>query len=346
MKEFSHINDYDYQLLPELIAQVPVNPPESAKMMVLFREEKDVNHKKIGDLVDLLKNGDLLILNNTKVFKARLTGKANNRSLEVFLLRAVSEYVWEVLLRPGRRIDVGDSIEVMGISCVVEKKHPDGVVEVIFLQSIAEVIELTEKYGQVPIPPYIDESKEAANSYQTVFADRVGSVAAPTAGLHFTSDLLNKLQNKGINIAYITLHVGIGTFRPVKTDFLEDHVMHAEWAEVDKEVVKSIKSTKQQGGRVVAVGTTVVRSLEGVADLFEGQLPNEGFFGLLSTFIKPGFAFKVIDGLLTNFHLPKSTLLVLVSTFFGRDRIMKAYSEAIAQEYRFFSFGDAMLLLP
>lgn len=346
MSKLSHINDYDYELLPERIAQVPIEPRESAKMMVIKSTKNEVEHRKIGDLPDLLKKGDLLVLNNTKVFKARLDGFANNHPVEVFLLRAVSAYDWEVLLRPGRKIRVGDQIDVMETSCEVMEKQVDGVVLVRFSEQTSKIIELTEKFGQVPIPPYIEASKEAVGSYQTIFADRIGSVAAPTAGLHFSDDLLVILQKKGVKIAYITLHVGIGTFRPVKTEFLEDHIMHAEWAEISKQTVKMIKDTKKQGKHVVAVGTTVVRSLEGVADLLGGELPEGGFSGFLSTFIRPGFSFKVIDGMLTNFHLPKSTLLVLVSTFFGREKILMAYKEAIKKEYRFFSFGDAMLLLP
>ena len=367
------ISLFDYHLPPEQIAQSSVVPRDSSRLLVLDRKNGERTHKKFFEIVDELVSGDVLVMNNTKVFKARLSGTVSVRGkkieLEVFLLRGEGTR-WSAMVRPGKKVAVGDWIDLRGMVATVVEKREDGVVTLEMNASIDEVIAFANSHGEIPVPPYVDQAPAKLDDYQTVYAKTVGSVAAPTAGFHFTDEIIAKLKAKGVQFEFVTLHVGIGTFRPVKTDTLEEHVMHAEFVTVDAETAGRINAAKREGRRVVSVGTTTVRVLEGVAaqsssviasssersnlsrDCFVVEtprnardvLPADGFSGDVNLFITPGFDFKVIDALITNFHLPKSTLLVLVSAFAGRDSVVAAYEEAVRLGYRFFSFGDAMFI--
>lgn len=325
-------SDFDYILPPERIAQAPIKPRDHSRLLVLDRKTGAMEHKHFFEIGEFLKPGDLLIVNESKVFKARLVTTEN---VEIFLLRPDSDN-WLALAKPGRKLSVGSIISFPnGTTARVKNKHEDGTVSIDFATTPETVFALAEQIGEVPTPPYVEKPPaDATETYQTVYAKSVGSVAAPTAGFHFTPELIEKLKEQGIRFASITLHVGLGTFRPMKTETLEEHVMHEEWIDVPDETIKLIEETKKNGGRVIAVGTTTVRALESGT--------RHGFTKL---FITPGFEFKTIDGMITNFHLPKSTLLVLVSSFAGRDNVLKAYSTAIENEYRFYSFGDAMLIV-
>lgn len=316
--------------------------------MLLDRTTGEIEHKHFYDILDELHAGDVLVFNDTKVFRARMMGVCRELDVEVFLLRCISSAgaahsVWQALLRPGKKVLVGDVVLIDNLEVVVQEKHEDGVVLLEFPLDEAAVLAFTDSHGSIPIPPYVDEIPDDANKYQTVYAREVGSVAAPTAGFHFTNELLEKIKAKGVEIVFVTLHVGIGTFRPVQTETIEEHTMHAEFVTISKGTSEKIRQAKEEGRRVIAVGTTTVRSLEGVALLHGGKLPEE-FSDDVNMFIKPGFEFKVIDALITNFHLPKSTLLVLVSALAGRENILHAYEEAVREKYRFFSFGDAMFI--
>ena len=356
-------SDFSY-LLPETsIAQTPVEPRDSSKLLVMNRQNGELTHKHFSDLGAFLRPGDLLVINESKVFKARLKGIASHAGpsrtkggidAEIFLLRAEGPY-WLALARPGKKLRIRSVITFAdGTYCTVEEKFADGSVRLDFQQSPEAILAWTDTIGEVPLPPYIKTNVGAglapaqiegtgqpqglplqyAERYQTVYAKDTGSVAAPTAGLHFTPELIEKLKSQGIKFASVVLHVGLGTFRPVKTETLEEHEMHAEWVDVPDETMTAIEETKKNGGRVIAVGTTSVRALEsGVRH------------GFTNIFITPGYTFKIIDGMITNFHLPMSTLLVLVSSFAGRERVLAAYSEAIKEGYRFYSFGDAMLIV-
>ena len=365
---------FDYVLPPERIAQEPVRPRDTSRLMVLDRATGERQHKRFFEIVDELRAGDLLVMNDTKVFKARLRGRRFAKELEVFLLRPVADAlpgaaVWHALVRPGKLVHVGNNIQLAdGVMATVVDKLSDGSVRLSFLMSNEEVIDFANRYGEIPVPPYVEKAPENFNDYQTVYARETGSVAAPTAGFHFTPELIEKLKGKGVQFSFVTLHVGIGTFRPVKTATLEEHEMHSEFVEISPETASTINIAKHEGRRVIAVGTTTVRALEGVASLCHPEeakptkdlvsdgreiphfvrddhaLPPEGFVGDVNMFITPGYTFKIIDALITNFHLPKSTLLVLVSAFAGREKILAAYQEAVEQQYRFFSFGDAMFL--
>ncbi|MCX6715290.1 MAG: tRNA preQ1(34) S-adenosylmethionine ribosyltransferase-isomerase QueA [Candidatus Uhrbacteria bacterium] len=340
------ISQFSYELPKELIAQHSVEPRDSSKLMLLDRTTGEIQHKHFYDIVDELVAGDVLVFNDTKVFRARMMGTCRELDVEAFLLRCVSSAthsVWQALLRPGKKISVGDVIVIDDLEVVVREKQEDGVALLEFPLDEASILSFTDTHGSIPIPPYVNEVPDDANKYQTVYAREVGSVAAPTAGFHFTNELLEKIKAKGVELAFVTLHVGIGTFRPVQTETIEEHIMHAEFVTISKETSETIRLAKEEGRRVIAVGTTTVRSLEGVALLFGGKLPEE-FSGDVNMFIKPGFEFKVIDALITNFHLPKSTLLVLVSAFAGRESVLHAYEEAVREKYRFFSFGDAMFI--
>lgn len=345
MTDLDSIQAYDYELPKECIAQTPSKAPDQDRLLVLQKDHKTMEHRRFFEVADFLKKGDLLVLNDTKVFRCRLFGRVGEREIEVFLLRALGEHVWEALLKPGKLVQSGTVIHMGLWQCTVTGEVVDGVYTLTCTLGIQEILQFCEDHGRVPIPPYITHSPEAEASYQTEYAQHVGSVAAPTAGLHVTSRLLEELRERGVGVAFVTLHVGIGTFRPVKVTSLHEHEMHPEWVSIQKEVVAQILATKAHGGRVIAVGTTVTRTLEGIAEIHEGILPTHGFSGFINTFIRPGFSFRVIDGLITNFHLPKSTLFVLVCAFMGRETMLRAYREAIEQNYRFFSFGDAMLLL-
>ncbi|KKW31795.1 MAG: S-adenosylmethionine:tRNA ribosyltransferase-isomerase [Candidatus Uhrbacteria bacterium GW2011_GWA2_52_8d] len=341
---------FDYELPEELIAQHSVEPRDHSRLMVVDRVTGAREHKRFYEIVDELHSGDVLVMNNTKVFRARLEAtvvrsslrgapRRSNPSIELFLLRPRAG-VWEALVKPGRHVEVGDTIRLGDLEGSVISKSD--IVTINFVRSDKIILDYANVYGQIPIPPYVHEIPKTLEEYQTVYAQETGSVAAPTAGFHFTQELLEKIHAKGIEIHYVTLHVGLGTFRPMKSETLEEHQMHSEFVTIDSNTAQAINRAKQEGRRVIAVGTTTVRTLEGVAALHHGHI--EPFTGDVDLFITPGFAFTVVDALITNFHLPKSTLLVLVSAFAGREHILASYQEAVRERYRFFSFGDAMFL--
>ena len=348
------LSAYCYDLPAELIAQNPVVPRDSARLLVV-RDQQAHQHRHFRDLTNLLSPGDLLILNNTQVIPARLFGRKQTDGkrgapVEVLLIEPVSEDRWLALVKPGRRLQPGTTIVFGGaeeplMTAQVESRDSATGGRVLHLSTPGDrpIDDLIHQLGQVPLPPYITHSDSLPEQYQTVFAQREGAVAAPTAGLHFTERLLAELANKGIQTAEITLHVGIGTFRPVEVTDIETHQMHQERIEVTADTVAKIHQTKARGGKVIAVGTTSTRALEGVAEIFGELRP---YSGKTELFIYPGYRWQVIDGLITNFHLPESSLLMMVSALIGRTRLMELYREAIAHQYRFYSFGDAMLILP
>ena len=339
------LSDFNYNLPEELIAQDPLEKRDNSRLMVLHRETGELEHKHFYDVIDYLNPGDCLVVNNTKVIPARLMGVKEEigASIEVLLLKRKEEKVWETLVKPGKkarvgaRISFGDGLLVGEVSDVVEEGNRlirfeyDGIFE-----------EILDRLGQMPLPPYITHQLQDKNRYQTVYAKYDGSAAAPTAGLHFTEELLQKIQDKGVRIAKVTLHVGLGTFRPVKEENVLDHHMHSEFYIVDEEAAKIINETKANGGRVISVGTTSTRTLETVAEP-DGHIPVKS--GWTDIFIYPGYRFKAVDCLITNFHLPESTLIMLVSALADRETILHAYETAVEEKYRFFSFGDAMLIL-
>jgi S-adenosylmethionine:tRNA ribosyltransferase-isomerase len=334
------LSDFDYHLPKELIAKYPAQPRDSCRLMVLNRKDETIEHRVFRDVVDYLKAGDTLVLNNTKVIPARLIGKKEktNANIEVFLLRPIEDNVWEALIKNVRRLKKNQKIIISDDFCV-EFLSKDDEKTIVKIHS-KDIKSDLEKYGHVPLPPYIEREDEEKDKdyYQTVFAEKEGSVASPTAGLHFTKELLEKIKEKGVNIAYITLHVGLGTFKPVKTEDITKHKMHEEYFTIPKETLEMIKKTKENKKSVAAVGTTVVRALETYGKFGK----TEGFTDI---FIYPPYEFKIVDKLITNFHLPKSTLLMLVSAFADRDFILRAYNEAVKEKYRFFSYGDAILII-
>ena len=338
-------SDFFYDLPEELIAQDPLEDRTASRLLVLNREKGAVEHKIFSDVIDYLNEGDCLVINNTRVIPARLIGEKEGTGgkVEVLLLKRRANDVWETLvkpgkkLRPGARVIFGDGrlraevLEVVEEGNRLVKFHYEGIFE-----------EILDSLGEMPLPPYITHKLEDKEMYQTVYAKFDGSAAAPTAGLHFTKELLNKIEEKGIKIASITLHVGLGTFRPVKVDDVNNHHMHTEWYEVNAEAADIINETKRNGGRVICVGTTSCRTIESVADE-NGYMKAKT--GETDIFIYPGYKFKVMDGLITNFHLPESTLVMLVSAFAGKENVLAAYETAVKERYRFFSFGDAMILI-
>lgn len=332
---------FDYYLPPELIAQRPADKRDHSRLLVLERKTGRIEHKNFADVINYLQKGDLLVLNNTRVIPANFFGvkKGGSAKIEVLLLKKVAPNTWECLVKRSKRLEIGDQIIFKGkkLSAKVLYKTPEG--EVVLRFSGQNLRRYLGKHGEIPLPPYIREnrgSKKLWQRYQTVFAKQEGATAAPTAGLHFTPVLINRLMRKGVKIAYITLHTGVGTFRPVRVEDAKKHKMHAEYAVVPLKVIQQIKKAKQQKKRVVAVGTTCVRALE--------SSKGKPYAGETRLYVLPGFKFKIVDSLITNFHFPKSTLLLLVSAFAGREKIMQAYKKAIDQRYRFFSFGDAMLI--
>jgi len=337
--------DFYYDLPPELIAQTPLTDRCASKLMVLDRENKTVTHKYFYDVLDYLNEGDLLVMNNTRVIPARLYGikEGTGGKIEFLLLKRLEDDVWEVILKPGRRARkgarfiFGDGILTAEI---IEEKEDGGRIVKFFYEGIWE--EILDKLGEMPLPPYIKEKLTDKERYQTVYSKVEGSAAAPTAGLHFTEELLEKIKKKGIKVAFVTLHVGLGTFRPVSVEDVENHVMHSEYYELDKETADLINETRRNGKRIIAVGTTSVRTLETCATEEKIVEPKSGETKI---FIYPGYKFKAVDALITNFHLPESTLLMLVSALYEKDEILSAYKEAVEKEYRFFSFGDAMLII-
>ena len=339
--------DFYYDLPKELIAQTPLEPRDSSKMMVLSKQDGSISHKHFYDIVDMLNEGDCLILNDSRVLPARIYGvkEDTGASVEFLMLRQVENNTWETLAKPGKkakpgtRFTFGNGIMTATVHDVTEEGNR--IVE-FSCRDDENIYSALDKIGQMPLPPYITEKLQDKERYQTVYSNELGSAAAPTAGLHFTKELLRKIKDKGVNIGYVTLHVGLGTFRPVKVDEITEHKMHSEHYEIPKATAQLIKETKQNGKRVIAVGTTSCRTLESVADKYGEIIPCEGFTDI---FIYPGFEFKVLDGLVTNFHLPESTLIMLVSAFTGYENTMNAYKVAVEEKYRFFSFGDSMMII-
>ena len=337
-------SDFYYDLPEELIAQTPVEPRDSSRMMVYNRKTKEVLHKHFYDVIDFLNEGDALIVNDSRVLPARIYGTKipTGANVEFLLLKQVKDKVWETLVKPGKKARTGDSFTfgdgIMTGKVIDVLEVGNRIVE---FKCDSNFYETLDKIGQMPLPPYIHEKLKDKERYQTVYSHELGSAAAPTAGLHFTDELLEKIKAKGIKIGYVTLHVGLGTFRPVKVDDVTTHKMHSEHYEVPEETAKLIEETKKNGKRVIAVGTTSCRTLESVAKEHGKVVPCEGWTDI---FIYPGFEFKVLDGLITNFHLPESTLIMLVSAFAGYDEVMGIYKEAVKEKYRFFSFGDSMFI--
>lgn len=338
------VEDFDYYLPEKLIAQTPLEKRDASRLMVLDKKTGKIEHKHFYDIINYLEEGDTLVLNDTKVLPARLIGEKEETKavIEILLLKNIAGDDWECLVKPARRIKVGTVVTFgMGklkAKCI--KEEPEGIRHFTLIYS-GILMEILEQLGTMPLPPYIHEKLKDQSRYQTVYAKEIGSAAAPTAGLHFTKKLLGQLKEKGINIAYITLHVGLGTFRPVSVDKVEEHEMHSEYYQMSKETAELLNKTKENNKRIVAVGTTSTRTLETIMTKYNEFRECSGWTNI---FIYPGYKFKAIDALITNFHLPKSTLVMLVSALAGRENILSAYKIAVQEEYRFFSFGDAMLI--
>jgi S-adenosylmethionine:tRNA ribosyltransferase-isomerase len=338
------VEDFDFDLPEELIAQTPLAERSHSRLMVLDKETGSIKHEQFKDIVEDLHEGDCLVLNDTRVLPARLYGTKQDTgaNIEVLLLKQKQGDEWETLVKPAKRIKEGTVISFgdgrLTATCVGMKEHGGRMLKFDYDGIFYEVL---EELGEMPLPPYIRERLDDQDRYQTVFARERGSAAAPTAGLHFTEELLDRIREKGVHIAFITLHVGLGTFRPVSVDTIEDHDMHAEFYQVSEGTARLLNEVKDQGGRIITVGTTSTRTLETIASK-HGKFVEEN--GWTSIFIYPGYEFKAIDGLITNFHLPKSTLIMLVSAFAGKENVLHAYETAVKEKYRFFSFGDAMFL--
>ena len=338
-------SDFYFDLPERLIAQHPLEQRDSSRLMVLDRADGSVTHRHFRDLLEYVRPGDCIVFNNSRVIPARLMGHAVGRTtpIEVLLLIDRGEGLWECLTRPGRKtregmeLTFGDGL----LTATVEKVQPDGN-RLIRFHYEGIFLEILDKLGTMPLPPYIKEKLDDPERYQTVYSKTPGSAAAPTAGLHFTKELLAEIEQKGVKLAFVTLHVGLGTFRPVKEEEITDHVMHSEYYIMDEETAAQINQTRDEGGKIWAVGTTACRTLETIADENGRVRPQSGWTDI---FIYPGYRFKVVDHLVTNFHLPESTLMMLISAFATREMVMDAYQQAIDEEYRFFSFGDSMLLL-
>ncbi|SCT84004.1 S-adenosylmethionine:tRNA ribosyltransferase-isomerase [Staphylococcus xylosus] len=339
------IEAFDYHLPESLIAQTPLKNRDESRLLILDRQSGDIEHQHFKDVIDYLESGDTLVLNDTRVMPARLFGlkEETGAKVEMLMLTQIEGNDWEVLLKPAKRIKVGNRLTFgegkIVAECIKEldqggrimRLHYDGILQ-----------ERLDELGEMPLPPYIKERLDDQDRYQTVYAKASGSAAAPTAGLHFTDELLANIREKGVNIAFITLHVGLGTFRPVSVDNIDDHEMHSEYYQMDRETADLLNETKERGNRIISVGTTSTRTLETIMQSNDKFVSQSGWTDI---FIFPGFTFKAIDGLITNFHLPKSTLVMLVSAFSSRDNILNAYNQAVSSEYRFFSFGDAMLII-
>ena len=337
------VEDFNYELPEELIAQTPIEKRDESRLMVLNREKQTIEHKTFKDIINYLEPGDCLVRNNTKVIPARLYGKkATGAKIEFLLLNRIEGDIWECIVRPGHKLKPGTEVEFGdGILKATILDVMEGGTRKVVFQYEGIFNEILDKIGLMPLPPYIHETLKEKDRYQTVYAKYEGSAAAPTAGLHFTEALFNEIKEKGVEIANVTLHVGIGTFRPVKVENVEEHHMHSEHFYIKQEDADKINKAKQNGKRIIAVGTTSCRVLETIADEKGMVKPTEGDTQI---FIYPGYQFKCLDGLITNFHLPQSTLLMLVSALAGKDYIMRAYNEAVKEKYRFFSFGDAMFI--
>lgn len=338
-------DDFDFDLPEELIAQVPLKNRSASRLMVLDHQQQTIEDKTFLDIIDELQPNDALVMNNTRVLPARLFGTKTETGahLEVLLLKNTEGDRWETLMKPAKKAKVGTTITFGDgrlTAEVVEVLEEGG--RILDFSYDGIFLEILEELGEMPLPPYITEKLDEADRYQTVYAKENGSAAAPTAGLHFTDEVLKQLKEKGVQLAFLTLHVGLGTFRPVNVENVEDHKMHSEYYQLSKETADLLNKTKENGGRVVAVGTTSIRTLETIANKFDGRL--EADSGWTDIFIKPGYTFKFVDAFLTNFHLPKSTLIMLVSAFAGREFVLNAYHHAVDEQYRFFSFGDAMFV--
>ena len=367
------LDGYNYELPPSRIAQNPVVPRDSSRLLAVDSPSSH-QHRIFRDLPDLLQPGDLLVLNNTRVLPARLYGhKPNGPAVEILLMEERQHNCWLALVKPGKRLKLGAKIEFDPIApacedsttapccCLPDATMPDrrrltatvierddatgGRLLEFDIPTDENLVKFLDEYGHVPLPPYIENSQASAEQYQTVYADRPGAVAAPTAGLHFTEELFSRLEQRGIEKTFVTLHVGVGTFRPVEVADVTAHKMHGEWVEVPAATVEKIRETKARGGRIIAVGTTAVRALEGAAAA-SGDFSLQPFCGPTNLFIYPGYKWRVVEGMITNFHLPRSTLMMMISAMIGRPRLLDLYREAIEQQYRFYSFGDAMLILP
>ncbi len=339
------VEEFDYYLPKELIAQRPIYPRDAARLMVLHRATGEIEHKIFRDIVAYLKPGDVLVLNKTRVLPARLIGRRADTGgkIETLLLNEISCKRWRVLVKPGKRAKLGKKI-IFGRGELVGEivGETDEGERIINFEYEGDLFKILEQLGEMPLPPYIKEKLKDKERYQTVYGKIAGSAAAPTAGLHFTEELLRKIENLGVSIAYVVLHVGLGTFRPIKTEKVEDHKMHSEYFKIDEKEAETINSARKKGRRIIAVGTTTVRTLESSVGEDGEILPKEGWTDI---FIYPGYKFRAVDCMVTNFHLPKSTLIMLVSAFAGKENIMRAYNAAVQKKYRFFSFGDAMLIL-
>ncbi len=339
------IDEFDYELPQELIAQTPLERRDHSRLLVLHRETGEIEHRHFYDIIDYLQPNDLLVVNDSKVIPARIFGNrvGTGGLVEVLLLKALEENVWEVLVKPGKKARVGQELEFSGeMTGTVLELLEDGKRKIRFDHNASSIYEVLDRIGKMPLPPYITEQLKDQGRYQTVYARELGSAAAPTAGLHFTDEVLNKIRAKGIKVASVTLHVGLGTFRPVKETEITKHIMHSEYFSIPEETIRLVQETKKKGGRVVSVGTTATRTLEsGFDERINCTIPS----GDTSIFIYPGYQFKVVDALITNFHLPKSTLVMLVSALAGKDKVLNAYHTAVEEKYRFFSFGDAMLIV-
>jgi len=337
-------SDFFYDLPERLIAQTPIRERDHSRLLVLDKRTGQISHRHFYDIVEYLNQGDCLVINDTKVMPARLFGnrKDTKALIEILLLKRIDDRRWEILVKPGKKAKIGTEIifdeKLLRGKIIDILEEGNRIIEFEY-EGIFE--EILDKLGEMPLPPYIHEKLEDKDRYQTIYAKHTGSAAAPTAGLHFNDRLLKEIEDKGVKIARLTLHVGLGTFRPVKAKYIDQHVMHSEYYEISRREADKINGAREEGRKVIAVGTTSVRTLETVAD--EGGRIKEGK-GWTNIFIYPGYKFKVVDNLITNFHLPESTLIMLVSALAGKENIMKAYKEAVEKEYRFFSFGDAMYI--
>lgn len=339
------LEDFDYDLPHELIAQTPIKKRDSSRLLELDRQTGEMQDKHFYDIIDQLNPGDAVVMNDSRVMPARLYGvkPETGGHAEVLLLHNTEGDEWETLMKPAKRAKVGTVISFGDgkLTATVTAEKEDGI-RMIEFHYDGIFMEILESLGETPLPPYIKEKLDDPDRYQTVYAKENGSAAAPTAGLHWTKELLQKVQDKGIKLVYLTLHVGLGTFRPVEEDNIDDHKMHSEFYRLDEDAAKTLNEVRQNGGRIIATGTTSIRTLETIGSKFDGEIkPDSGWTDI---FIKPGYQWKVVDAFITNFHLPKSTLVMLVAAFTGRDMILKAYQHAIDEKYRFFSFGDAMFI--
>ncbi|MCM3637306.1 tRNA preQ1(34) S-adenosylmethionine ribosyltransferase-isomerase QueA [Sporosarcina luteola] len=341
------VNDFDFELPESLIAQTPLADRTASRLMVLDKVTGDVKHRQFRQIVDELQKGDVIVLNDTRVLPARLIGTKEDTgaSIEVLLLKETGSNEWETLVKPAKRVKVGTVVTFgdgrLEAECT-EILEQGGRIFKFRYEGI--FYEILESLGQMPLPPYITETLDDQSRYQTVFAKERGSAAAPTAGLHFTEEILQEIKDKGVGVEFITLHVGLGTFRPVSVDVIEEHTMHSEYYQVTEQAATAINEAKARGGNVIAVGTTSARTLETIASQNDGKIiPTSGW---TSIFIYPGYRFSILDGMLTNFHLPKSTLIMLISALASREHVLAAYKEAVQEKYRFFSFGDAMFIKP